>query len=158
MKRQRLGDTDIEALIGGRPANGVPMQLKAMLSTMREQVQIEPSVPISGALSEFIIDGNPSAVPVNAEIVAASSNRAGRADPPDVPLHTAGTPIDPCQAAASPVVSSTPSNPVDPPGRNDTSGTGPRASAPGNNGTNPGSGNTTITTPPKETGQGRTPR
>lgn len=73
MNRRRLSDTDIEALIGGRPVDGVPVQLNAMLSTMREQAQTGPSVPISGALSEFIIDANPSAVPVNAEIVTASS-------------------------------------------------------------------------------------
>lgn len=66
MGTRRLSDSDAEALISGRPVEGVPSELGDMLSTMREQAASGPGVPISGALAEFIVESAPSVTPIGA--------------------------------------------------------------------------------------------
>lgn len=75
MNKRRLSDADAEALIAGRRVEGAPPGLDAMLSTMRERAESGPSVPISAALSEFIIDGNPSAIASDAAPLSSSPRR-----------------------------------------------------------------------------------
>jgi hypothetical protein len=70
-----LSDSDAEALIAGDRVDGVPPQLGDMLSTIREQATEGPGVPISGALTEFIIARTASVTPIGA--ASAKANRPG---------------------------------------------------------------------------------
>lgn len=76
MKKRRLSDPDVEALVAGRRVDGAPLGLDAMLLTMRERAESGPSVPISGALSEFIIEAHPSAIPADAGRLKTSQRRS----------------------------------------------------------------------------------
>jgi hypothetical protein len=77
MSMRRLSDSDAEALIAGGRVDGVPAALDAMLSTMRERAESVQGIPISGALSEFIIKGNLSAIAAGAGTFRASPGRFG---------------------------------------------------------------------------------
>ena len=76
MKKRRLSDPDVAALVAGRRVDGAPLGLDAMLSAMRERAESGPSVPISGALSEFIIEAHPSAIPADARLLERSQRRS----------------------------------------------------------------------------------
>jgi hypothetical protein len=77
MSMRRLSDSDAEALIAGDRVDGVPTALDAMLSTMRERAESVQGIPISGALSEFIIKGDLSAIAAGAGTFRASPGRFG---------------------------------------------------------------------------------
>lgn len=55
MTNRALSDADIEALIAGTPVAGAPAPLTDLLVSLRQRAAGAPRVPVSGALSEFIV-------------------------------------------------------------------------------------------------------
>ncbi len=55
MTNRALTDADIEALIQGAAVPGAPASLTDLLVSLRQRAADVPGVPVSGALSEFII-------------------------------------------------------------------------------------------------------
>lgn len=76
MKKRPLSDDEVEALIAGHRVEGAPPGLDAILSTMRERAERGRGVAISGALSEFIVDGIPSALPADSGHLGVSPRRS----------------------------------------------------------------------------------
>lgn len=66
MDAQFPSDSDADAIIAGRPVEGVPPQLGEMVATMRRQATSGPSVPPSSALTEFIVERTPAVTPIGA--------------------------------------------------------------------------------------------
>jgi hypothetical protein len=85
MAQYRLSDTDIDALIDGEPVEGAPAQLAELMVSLRSHADLGPSVPVSAALSEFIVTGttggtqpNTTSVGVGAEVISLHRHRISR--------------------------------------------------------------------------------
>ena len=82
MPNRLISDAAIEALIAGEPVVGTPESLWAFVASLRELAQGGPSVPMSGRLLEFLVDGSPAGAPLTAiqtgQTSEASSRRTGR--------------------------------------------------------------------------------
>lgn len=76
MGNPRLTHAAIESLIAGDHVVDAPAQLTELVATLRRFVGDMPSVPVSGALREFIVDGARSPASIAAEV------RTGRAVKP----------------------------------------------------------------------------
>lgn len=71
----RLSDTDAEALFAGRSVAEVPQELSEILSHMREQATSGPAVPLSAAVSEFIVESVASVTPIRTTASTPTSRR-----------------------------------------------------------------------------------
>jgi hypothetical protein len=81
MAQYRLSDTDIDALIDGEPVEGAPAQLTELMVSLRSHADLGPSVPVSAALSEFIVTGTTGDTQPNttdAEVISLHRHRISR--------------------------------------------------------------------------------
>ncbi len=81
MAQYRLSDADIDALIDGDTVAGAPAQLTELMVSLRSHVDLGPSVPVSAALSEFIVTGTTSGTQPNttdAEVISLHRHRISR--------------------------------------------------------------------------------